>query len=172
MYNHLGIVIQILKVLYEVSAHDTCYDVVCFLEHDVLYPEDYFDRVGGALVDNDDAVGVTNMDYIGLNHTGWVRVRERHEPLHQMSVRWDLAVRHFEEKCKDCIVEGGTFLEPSNRSKFVKIPFEDCRPSCHMNHTGHFTNHYATYERVADREEHPYWGDFRQYYPASEHSLE
>ncbi len=38
-----------------------------------------------------------------------------------------------------------------------------------MNHSRHFTNHHECYESDArGAESHPYWGDFRQYYPKDE----
>lgn len=43
--NHMGIAQQILRVLYEVEEAGESYDYVCLLEHDVMYPHDYFDRI-------------------------------------------------------------------------------------------------------------------------------
>ena len=63
-------------------------DVVCFLEHDVLYPPDYFDRVAQTFRQNPGANVVSNLDYEGLNSTGWLAVKDRHEPMHQLSMRY------------------------------------------------------------------------------------
>lgn len=71
------------------------YDAVAFMEHDVLYPPDYFDRVARAFAARPNAQVFSNADYIGLNGTGWQRVRERHEPMHQLAFRSDFAQVHF-----------------------------------------------------------------------------
>ena len=170
--NHFGITIQILRALYEEQRSGREYDAVVFLEHDVLYPHDYFDRVGLALAANPEAYGVSNLDYIGLNHTGWLGVHTRHEPMHQLSLRHGFAGYHFECVLRKCIVEGAELLEPHDKSNFVQLPFVGERPSCHINHSKHFTSHYTIYDLDArGLTVHPYWGDFRDYYPADERAL-
>lgn len=89
-------------------------DVVCFLEHDVLYPPDYFDRVARAFRENPAAPVVSNLDYEGLNATGWLQVKDRHEPLHQLSMRYDVAVANLDRCEKEAVATGSCLLEPSS----------------------------------------------------------
>jgi hypothetical protein len=168
---HLGIVMQILRILYEVEREGLSFEADCFLEHDVLYPHDYFDRVADALKENPDSVGAINLDDIGLNETGWLGVRSRHEPMHQISMRFEVAKRQFESVLRTCILNGSAMLEPDDKSAFARIPFADERSSCHINNSVHFTNHYDIYEKDSKgRIDHPYWGHFSAYYAAGEKS--
>src|SRR6266545_4445377 len=163
---HLGIAMQILRILYEVRAEGLEPDLVCFLEHDVLYPEDYFDRLAEALQSHPDKLGVSHLDYIGVNETGWCEVVCRQQPLHQMALRYATALEHLEGVVRLCIVKAATNLEPEDKSVLVQLPYTGQRPSVHVNHSRHFTSHYNCYARdAAGRTVHAYWGDFRQYYP-------
>lgn len=92
---HFGIVIQILRTIYEQDRDERPYDAMVFLEHDVLYAHDYFDRVAAAFEADATIYGASNLDYIGVNHTGWVQVHTRHEPMHELSLRYDFARFHF-----------------------------------------------------------------------------
>jgi glycosyltransferase involved in cell wall biosynthesis len=167
--SHLGIALQILRVLYEARHEQIRPDVVCFLEHDVLYPEDYFDRVADALCATPEKMGVVHMDYIGMNHTGWCDVTCRQAPMHQLSLRYPVALDHLESVQRQCILKAAVNLEPEDRSKFALLPFVGDRPSVHINHSRHFTSHYNCYARDSGGNTvHPYWGDFRQYYPEDE----
>jgi len=110
-------------------------DVVCFLEHDVLYPPDYFDRVARAFRENPAAPVVSNLDYEGLNATGWLKVKERHEPLHQLSLRHDVALANLERCEAECLAQGWCYLEPQgDRSDWARIPPSGKMPSIHINH--------------------------------------
>ncbi|MCL4285524.1 MAG: hypothetical protein KJZ62_10535 [Fimbriimonadaceae bacterium] len=169
---HFGIVLQVLRIFYEEQSRGEEYDAVCFLEHDVLYPEDYFDRVANALLSNPDKVGVSHLDYIGLNHTGWLEVTSRHDPMHEISLRYEKALEHFENLCRECALRGAALLEPEDKSTLVRIPYLGERPSCHINHSRHFTTHYNCYAKDSGGQtEHPYWGDFENYYPKGEKSV-
>ena len=165
---HLGIILQILRILYE---EDADYDAVCFLEHDVLYPHGYFDRVAKKFEENPDAQIVSHLDYIGMNQTGWLEVTCRQEPMHQRSFRYGIAVEHMNNSVKTAITEGNVILEGNHYSS-VQIPFRGDEPSCHINHSKHFTSHFNCYAKnskgVVD---HPYWGNFRLYYPKGEKSM-
>lgn len=169
---HLGIIIQILKVIYEEERAGNTYDVIAFLEHDVLYPHDYFDRITLALLDHPDLDGVSNLDYIGLNETGWLNVKDRHEPMHQLSLRYMYALSHLEHLVKRCILDGYDLLEPHDKSRLAKISFNGQKPACHVNHSRHFTSHYKIYEEDSGGcTTHAYWGHYLTYYPSEEHSL-
>ena len=165
----LGIALQILRIVYEEERAARIYDALVFLEHDVLYPHDYFDRVAEAFEAGDSVQGVSNLDYMGLNETGWVQVHTRHEPMHQLSLRYDFGRAHLEAVLRSCILAGSALLEPADKSGFVRLPFVGERPSVHVNHSRHFTTHYKIYEPDSGGlTVHPYWGDFRDYYPEGE----
>jgi hypothetical protein len=104
-----------------------------------------------------------------MNQTGWLDVNQRHEPLHQLSMRFQEGIRHLEEVAKSCIRDGAALLEPDDKSVFVEIPFKGDRPSCHINHSKHFTSHFRIYQSHSQgKTSHPYWGNFREYYPEEE----
>jgi hypothetical protein len=52
--SHVGITLQILRLLYEQRDAGKEFDLVTFHEHDVLYPEGYFDRFAAAIRDDDE----------------------------------------------------------------------------------------------------------------------
>lgn len=163
---HLSISMQILKVMYEAIEAKETWDAVAYLEQDVLYPEWYFRWIGKLLEQNPQAEGVINLNYIGMRRFGFVRVNQRDEPMHQFSQRWDSALQHQEMVVRTCIRLGARCVEPDDKSKFVKIPYdENIQPSVHINHDKHFTSHNNIYSKEPWVEVHPYWGDFRQFYP-------
>jgi len=167
---HLGIILQILRILYEENKKGNHYDAVSFLEHDVLYPDDYFDRIDSGFCSN--PLVVMNLDYIGMNHTGWLDVVQRDEPLHQMSMQYNYAIGHMNDVLQKAILNGNVILEKNNCST-VRILFRGDKPSCHMNHSKHFTNHYDCYAKNSGgKVEHDYWGHYRKYYPDEEKSAQ
>lgn len=172
---------------------DNAYDLIVQLEHDVLYAANYFERITAtykqALETKADPAkgfvqerwitlwdgvkpldGISCLDYIGMNESGYLRVKERHEPLSMMAMRPSYAIKNYERALRECIVQGWCYLEPDDKSGFAHIPFLDKTPNVHVNmnhteHNHHFTNHhsvcYADYSNgVVERE---YWGDFSQY---------
>lgn len=88
------------------------YDAVVFLEHDVLYAPSHFDRLGNALAGG--APVASNLDYEGLNATGWLKVKERHEPMHQLAMRRDVALVNLARAEEDCVRQGWAYLEPDS----------------------------------------------------------
>lgn len=165
---HLGIILQILRIFYEEEKKGNKYDAVSFLEHDVLYPDDYFSRVKEGFKSN--PLTVINLDYIGMNQTGWLDVIQRDEPMHQFSMQYSAAIRHFDLLIREAVMNGNVYLEHS-KSSTIRIPFKGDKPSCHINHSKHFTNHYDCYAKDSgEKVIHPYWGDFKKYYPEGEKS--
>ena len=148
--HHLNIIIQILQLLY-VAKQTGNYKYVSFLEHDVLYPDGYFDYP-----DFDDGV-ITNMNYMGVCDKGFQNKTADHEPLHQMTMVFSQAIDHFENLFKEAIKNGSVILEPhKNRRKWV------CRnPSIHVNHGKHFTSHYRIYSTETYSVD-AYWGDYSE----------
>jgi hypothetical protein len=145
--NHLNIIIQILQLLYTGRELGN-YEYVSFLEHDVLYPDGYFDFPdfeGGVL---------TNMNYIGICNEGFQVKTANHEPLHQMTMRFTDAIQHFENLMKEAIRMGGVLVEPD-----VKRKQWNCdNPAIHINHGKHFTSHFSIYSKETT-DHNPYWGD-------------
>ena len=157
------------------TAVGEAYDAVAFCEHDVLYPPGYFDRLGDALAANPDAPVASHLDYIGLNATGWQKVKERHEPLHQLCLRWDVFRANLARAEEEAKTGRPVVLEPdhnADRSKWARISPADPSgmsgtPSVHVNHTaGRFTSHGdVCYESQGVGVWHPHWGEARQWWP-------
>lgn len=150
--HHLNIIIQILQCLYTARSVKQ-YDYVSFLEHDVYYPEGYFDYP-------EFTSGVwTNMNYEGICANGYQRRNADHEPLHQMTMRFTDAIEHFEKLFTEAIQQGSVLLEPqTNRFKW------GCQhPALHINHGRHFTSHFSIYSDQTYAE-HPYWGHYSNRY--------
>jgi hypothetical protein len=165
---HLGIILQILRIFYEEEKKGHKYDAVSFLEHDVLYPDDYFHRIKNAFKTNPKTV--VNLDYIGMNQTGWLDVICRQEPMHQFSFEYNTAISHFGLLIKEAVLNGNVILE-GNKYSAVKIPYKGDKPSCHINHSKHFTSHFNCYAKISNKKDHPYWGNFKKYYPDGEKSM-
>ena len=108
------------------------FDAVVFLEHDVLINPGYFDRVGDAMATG--APVVSNLDYIGLNATGWLAIKELHEPLHELSMRRDVFFANLDRAERDCKINGVALLEPQDdRSDWVRLPQHGLCPNVHCN---------------------------------------
>jgi hypothetical protein len=162
--SHATIVAQIIEALGVVSLGDA----VCFLEHDVLYPAGYFQRVGDAFAGNPGPV-VSNLDYIGLSAEGWQPVKERHEPMHQLSMRTGFALANLKRAARDADT-GSALLEPQgDRSDWVRIPATSglgLIPAVHVNHTaGRFTSHGDVCYAAASTTNHPHWGEAKNLFP-------
>jgi hypothetical protein len=144
-------------------------DVICFLEHDVLYPPDYFVAVGNAFGSRPSANVVSNLDYIGLSADGWQPVKERHEPLHQLSMRAEFALANLDRASADCERQGWALLEPQGDRKdwvrFGATPGLGVMPAVHVNHTsGRFTSHGDVCYGPASTTSHPHWGDHSRWW--------
>lgn len=155
--SHLNQLLQIMQCLY--SAREIHpYKYVSFLEHDVLYPEGYFDYP--------DFEGIlTNMNYGGINREGWQNRGQDDEPFHQMTMGFEDAIRHCEAILPNALRTNSGMIE----SQTVKRGQWLCKnQAVHMNHGHHFTSHNAIYRRDNTYKIHPYWGahkDYMQYFP-------
>lgn len=152
------------------------YDFVVIVEHDTLIPEDYFNDI----YDNWDynKYGVTNRNYIGLNTTGYLDVKERHHPMSTMAFATfyfrDLLKQKMEE-CKKNIgpgyPNGWVCVEPDNKSHLKE--FFSKEPMIHMSGKGlgeyywNFTSHdQVCYESNSNgKVDHPYWGKYLDLIP-------
>ena len=159
-------------------------DIVVFCEHDVLYPPDYFDRMAESFAKSDCKVTtrvVANNDYVGLNATGYLGVKELHQPLHQIAMSYPTFVTNHERAEKDCMVNAAkgegywAYLEPdhaADRSHWVIIPPAFAMPSVHINHEGvgglrRLTSHGEVVYNAdsGGMTDHIYWGPHAQYWP-------
>ena len=154
--SHLNQLLQIMQLLY-VARELNQYETVSFLEHDVLYPEGYFDYP-------DIAPGsvITNMNYMGLNRNGWQGVPVKHEPFHQMTMRFDEAIAHCESILANALVTNSGLIEPQI-PEVTRLKWECKNPAVHVNHGGHFTSHFSIYSTTDVKEHDSYWGNSKDY---------
>jgi hypothetical protein len=149
--SHLNQTLQILQCLYMARSTED-YKYVSFLEHDVLYPEGYFDY------DDFDNECISNSNYIGLCKNGFQPQYANHQPLSQITMNMDFAIKHFESILPNAILLNSGLVEPH-----VKIDFWRCKnPSIHVNHGRHFTSHYVIYSKDTFSED-LYWGHYSKY---------
>lgn len=146
--NHLNIIIQILQLLY-LAKNINQYEYVSFLEHDVLYPDSYFsfDPL------KKECKGFVNMNYIGLSNNGFQKRIQNDRPLHQITMRFNEAVDHFESTVKLALNNKEVFLEP----KELQVRHSK-DPAIHINHGVHFTTHHRIYSHNI-YENDIFWGD-------------
>jgi hypothetical protein len=109
---HASIIASIRRCIRQADEAGYAWEALCFLEHDVLYPADYFERMGRALAEGSDIV--VNLDYEGLNGSGWLRTVNRHEPMHQMCMTRETALANLERAEDECRRNGGCLLEPDS----------------------------------------------------------
>lgn len=150
--SHLSVCLQILALL-SLGRAIKKYDRVFFLEHDVLYPENYFD-----MPELPDPV-IVNDNYIGMNAGGYQTDKDDHEPLHQMVMAHDFAIEHFTTLLTGYLRGDGLNLEPDNR----RVRRHTGTPAIHINHGKHLTSHFDTY-RPASVQELPYWGHYTRWW--------
>jgi hypothetical protein len=179
VYGHLNYLLQIRQVM-ATYRHN---DIICILEHDMLYPDNYFDFV----CDNwsEGKYGVYNMNYIGMNDTGYLKVRQRDCPMSLCSA----ARFYFDRFITRKIDEAMDKLSSADPSVYVEPPIEDFKlidytgdkPCIHvnMNKRGdwgsgregknhHFTNHCEVcYEEDSNGVTNDqYWGHYKELIPA------
>lgn len=151
--SHLTQLLQIMQLLYTARQSGN-YDYVSFLEHDVLYPEGYFD-----FPDFPKGTVLCNMNYGGLNSEGWQPRNADHQPFHQMTMRFDDAIKHCESILPNALVTNSGMIE----SQTLQRGSWNCRnEAIHVNHGHHFTSHFTIYGK-ADKQTHPYWGDAKNF---------
>lgn len=152
--SHLNQLLQVMQLLYQ-AKEISKYDYVSFLEHDVLYPEGYFD-----FPDFEEGIVMTNMNYMGINADGFQLLGQRDEPFHQMTMRFDEAIQHCESILSNALIRNSGLIEPQN---IIRKQWECINPAIHINHGKHFTSHYNVYRKDSIYTEHSYWGSFEKY---------
>lgn len=153
--SHLNQLLQVMQLLYQArEIHN--YDYVSFLEHDVLYPEGYFD-----FPEFNEGCVLTNMNYMGINSDGFQPLGQRDEPFHQMTMRFNEAIRHCESILSNALIRNAGLIEPQN---LIRKQWECINPSIHINHGRHFTSHFNVYTKNTFNS-HEYWGNHKNIWP-------
>lgn len=152
--SHLNQLLQIMQLLFTARSTGK-YKYVSFLEHDVLYPEGYFDYP-----DFDNGKILTNMNYGGLCKDGWQRRKQNDEPFHQMTMRFDDAIKHCMDILPNAVQHNSGLIEPQN---LHRTQWECKNQAIHINHGYHFTSHNSIYDKSNLKKHHPYWGEHSQY---------
>ena len=148
--SHLNQLLQIMQLLYSArQVHQ--YKYVSFLEHDVLYGEGYFDYP-----DFEPGEVITNMNYMGMNKKGYQPLGQRDEPFHQMTMRFDDAIKHCESILPNALVTNNGLIETQT---LVRKQCTSKNPSIHINHGYHFTSHCNVYRKDGIFQKDPYWGN-------------
>lgn len=151
-YSHLNQLLQIMQLLY--IARDTGeYESVSFLEHDVLYPEDYFDYTLPA-----SKQVLCNVNYIGMNKNGFQHLNQQDQPFHQMTMRFSDAIEHCESILANALITNSGLIEPD----FKRVYRRTKNPAVHVNHGHHFTSHFNVYSKET-KEMNKYWGNINDY---------
>jgi len=152
--SHLNICLQILQcLLYAKSINN--YEYVYFLEHDVLYPKDYFN------LKNRDSNVYCNTNYIGINKDGYQKLIRVDRPLSQMVMKFDFAINHFHQLLLNYLSDDDKiYIEPKYHEV---VQIQNTIPSVHINHNRPFTSHFDCYGDVFSHT-HDYWGDSNNYF--------
>ena len=132
---YLCIIIQILQCLIHAKKLNSNCKFVSLLEHDILYPIDYFDY------DPFDENVVCNINYVQLSAAGFEKSKGG-KPLSQLVMKFDFAVDHFHKKIIK-IIEGDLKLEP--RSEIYGI--RESTPPLHFRHANYMTSHFNTFDK-------------------------
>lgn len=153
--NHFNIAYQICQLLSTAGLNSSKkYETVSFLEHDVIYGEDYFDY-------NDfNGDVICNHNYMGISKKGFQHKGQSDEPLHQLTLKYDYAVSHFKNILYDSISLGVNLEPPHSPPYLIR---ESNQPSVHINHGNHFTSHFNIYQKKYF-DDHPYWGNYKDIY--------
>lgn len=151
--SHLNQVMQILQCLYFARETNPNYQYVSFLEHDVLYPAGYF-----SFPEFEQGAVLTNMNYGGLSAQGWQKRNQDDEPMHQMTMHFNEAIKHFESILPNAILTNSGNVEPN----WKRLQWKSKHEAIHVNHGYHFTSHNSIYKKEFE-ENHPYWGNAKFY---------
>ena len=152
--SHLNQLLQIMQCLYAAKEMGG-YEYVSFLEHDVMYAEGHFDYD-----EFESGQVLTNMNYGGLCKTGWQEKGQSDEPFHQMTMRFDDAIKHCLDILPNALVTNSGMIETQT---LKRIRWESPNQSIHINHGVHFTSHNSIYKKTDIYPGHPYWGEYNEY---------
>ena len=123
----------------------------------MLYPGDYFQF-------KDEGYNncvFTNMNYIGLCDKGFQKRKQNDEPFHQMTMRFEDAIKHCEKILENALTTNSGLIEP--QKGMVRRTWETKNPSVHVNHGIHFTSHFSIYDLENPQKTNKYWGSYTKY---------
>jgi hypothetical protein len=148
--HYATITLQILKLLYTAQQFGP-YEYVFFLEHDVLYPEGYFD------IEPFSEDVLSNTHHIGLCDDGYQTHPTSHGALHLLTMRLPAAIEHFTSSVHRLLTNKDPFftLEPWNR---IWTTRQSSEPTVHINHGNHFSGDFRAFSKDKIEKVHPYWG--------------
>ena len=152
--SHLNQLLQIMQCLYSAKEMGN-YEYVCFLEHDVMYPEGYFD-----FPEFPKGEILTNMNYGGLCRGGWQKRNQNDEPFHQMTMHLDDAIEHCLSILPNALKTNSGNIESQT---FKRSQWNCKNEAIHINHGMHFTSHNSIYKKDNLLNIHPYWGNHENY---------
>jgi hypothetical protein len=152
--SHLNQLLQIMQLLY-IARSTGKYEYVSFLEHDVLYPEGYFNYS-----EFEKGQILTNMNFGGLCKNGWQGRKQNDEPFHQMTMRFEDAIKHCEAIIPNAIQHNAGLIEPQY---MMRKQWKCENEAIHVNHGMHFTSHNTIYDTVNTYHDHNYWGSYSKY---------
>lgn len=157
---HLNIALQIYRAL----LTNTEYDLVAFLEHDVLYHENYLNNLANSIRPNHE--GVSYRSFCGMNAKGYQKLIQQDEPMSMLSLRYDRAIQLMQEKISYYAIHGHGCIEPDNKRGLLSLQGVD---NVHVNmnettHSHHLTSHYNCYSKTNVFNPHPYWGDYKNFH--------
>lgn len=153
--SHLNQLLQILQLLYTAEQKNE-YKYVSFLEHDVLYPEGYFDYPEFI----EKGTVYVNMNYRGMIKEGFQNRKQNDEPFHQMTMHFKEAITHCETILKNATLTNSGLIEPAN---LKRKQWMSKHSAIHVNHGAHFTSHHTIFSKQNLQTSDSYWGDIDQY---------
>jgi hypothetical protein len=160
---HLNQVLQILQCLYFIRKNTNKVKYVSFLEHDCIYPEDYFNY------DDFECDSITNTNHIGLSKDGWQPKNHGIRPTSNIIMKFDRSIEHFENILPHALFNNSGSLEPWYSKNEGRISLDwtnedwECKnPSFHINHGHNFTQHFTTFKKIFS-ESNDYWGHYSEY---------
>lgn len=154
---HLNQLLQIMQCLYFARNYGK-HEWVSFLEHDVMYPEDYFSFNETEYIN----CVFTNENYIGICEKGFQDKKWQDQfPFHQMTMRFEDAIKHCESMLSNALVTNSGLIEPD--LGFIRRTWRTKYPAVHINHGMHFTSHFETYKSDDFNENNEYWGSYLHY---------
>lgn len=128
------------------------YKYVSFLEHDVLYGEDYF-----TYPDFDGNI-ISNNNYIGFKNGFQPNKHKSHQPLHETTMNFKFAIKHFSNILANNIIDMA-LLEPQGEEQPYK-EWSSPQSSIHVFHGKHITSHYSIYSDNVYNDD-IYWGNYK-----------
>lgn len=152
--SHLNQLLQILQCL-SVANSMGKYKYVSFLEHDVMYPEGYFDYP-----EFEKGCVITNTNFGGINKNGWQNKNQQDQPMHQMTMHVEDAMEHFFRILPNALVTNNGLIEDQ---LFKRLTWQSKNQAIHINHGSHFTSHYSIYDTSNTYKTHPYWGEHKNF---------